>query len=272
MKSRVWPMVGGLVLAGCLNPVEEVECTTDVDCGHDMSCVASRCAPSARQQDAGHASVDGGSHDGGTADSGAADAAVSDAGAFDAGTFDAGPPRCSTTNPCLPTGYKFELAPECGVFCYYDEAHNLAMNGPGQGQNPAGFAQYASGQLLDGVRGNADWTVNAGFEWVGWLYRDASIVFRLATSHEFSAVSVGFNNRGSGTVSVPPEIRIQFGDDGVTFGSAFTFRSADGTLPSVPVGIRQDVVLAVAGATGRFIRVTLVNPSAWSMVDEFEFD
>lgn len=214
--------------------------------------------------------IDAGAFDAGAFDAGQPDAGPIDAG-VDAGVFDAGPPPCSTMSPCLPTGYKFELSPECGVFCYYDEAHNLAINGPGQGQNPAGFGQYASGQLLDGVRGSPDWTVNNGFEWVGWLYREAGIVFQFATSRAFSSVRVGVNNRGNGAVIVPPEIRVQFGDDGVNFGGAYTFRSADGTLPPVPLGARLDVTLPLAGAAGRFVRFTLVNPSAWSMVDEFEF-
>ncbi|MFZ5441975.1 MAG: hypothetical protein ACOZQL_18360 [Myxococcota bacterium] len=136
----------------------------------------------------------------------------------------------------MPTGYKFELAPECGSFCYYDEAHNVAINGPGQEQNTAGFDQYASGQLLDGVRGNPDWAVNVGFEWVGWLYRDATIVFQFAALRSFSFVRLGLNNRGNGTVAAPPEIRVQFSDDGVNVRGTYTFRSADRTLPMVPLG------------------------------------
>ncbi|MDP2269804.1 MAG: hypothetical protein Q8K32_03665, partial [Archangium sp.] len=219
---------------------------------------------------------DAGGFDAGGFDAGGFDAGGFDAGGFDAGGFDAGASRCSASTPCLATGYRFELAPECGVFCYYDEAHNIAINGPGQSQNTAGYDQYASGQLLDGARGNSDWSFNSGsgpgFEWVGWLYRDAAIVFQFPTTNEFSAVRVGLNNQGNGAVYVPSEIRVQFGDDGVTFGSTYFFRRADGSLPPTPLGTRTDVRLVVPGGTGRFIRVTLMNATAWSMVDEVVFE
>ena len=41
------------------------------------------------------------------------------------------PARCSVSNPCIPTGYKFEVSPDCGTYCYYDVTHNVAINGAG---------------------------------------------------------------------------------------------------------------------------------------------
>ncbi len=247
-------IVSGLPSCVCLKTVEEVNCARDFDCGPGFSCINSMC-------------VD------------AADAGRFDAGRFDAGGFDAGPPACSASSPCLATGYKFEQPPECGVFCYYDEAHNIAVNGSGQGQNPAGFSQYALGQLVDGIRGNPDWTVNMGagpgHEWVGWLSRDANLVFQFDTVRSFAAVSLGINNHGTGAVHAPSEIFVEFGDDGVLFGTPYVFRRSDGTLPPLPMGTRCDVALPVPAAHGRFIRLTLVfsAPSAaWSMVDEFAFE
>ncbi|MDP1822171.1 MAG: hypothetical protein Q8L48_02985 [Archangium sp.] len=250
MRSRVQLLLTCFALVGCLSTVPEVQ----LDNGPD----------------------DGGGLEAGTPDASAGDAGGHDAGVPDAGVPDAGAPRCSATNPCAAIGYKFEQSPDCGTFCYYDEPHNIAVNGAGQEQNPANFNQYALGQLVDGVRGNPDWTVNGGngpgYAWVGWLYRDATVVFQFAETREFSAVTVGLNNHGTGAVYAPSEIGVELGDDGVTFGAPWTFRRADSTLPPVAIGTRGDVRLPVPGATGKFVRVTVVYSAAWSMVDEFGFE
>ncbi len=281
MRTRVASVLVVFVAVGCLNTVPETRCVRDFDCGDGLQCIDSRCIEVVDGGIGGGGGVDAGPRDSGVFDAGEFDAGGLDGGAFDGGMFDGGPvdagaPRCTPANTCLPTGYKFEQVSNCGTFCYHDEAHNIAINGSGQGQNTTGFDQYALGQLLDGIRGNADWTVNtgagSGFEWVGWLYRDASVIFRFGTQREFIAVTVGINNHGTGAVYAPSEIRVQLGDDGVTFGVAYTFRRSDGSLPAVPLGTRQDVSLAVPGASGRFVRITLVYSAAWTMVDEFAFE
>ncbi len=307
VSASVFSLLVFSVLPSCLSTVEEVDCARHVDCGPGISCINSVCtdARDSGFADAGFADagfvdagfvdagfvdagfVDAGGFDAGGFDAGGFDAGGFDAGGFDAGDFDAGgfdggvdagPPGCSPATPCLASGYKFEQSPQCGLFCYYDEAHNIAVNGPGQGQNPAGFSQYALGQLTDGIRGNPDWIVNTGagpgHEWVGWLSRDANIVFRFDEPRAFTTVIMGINNHGTGAVYAPSEIRVEFGDDGVLFDAPYVFRRSDGTLPLVPMGTRGDVALPVPAARGRSIRVTLVysSPSAaWSMVDEFAF-
>jgi hypothetical protein len=232
-------------------------------------------APDAGEFDAGtpdagefDAGSDAGEIDAGDFDAGELDAGDFDAG-FDAGVFDAGPPPCTGVDPCIASDYRFEQAPDCGSFCYYDEAHNLAVRG--QANDPSGFAQYARGQLLDGVRGNPDYLVNMGADWVGWLYRDANLIFRFPTARQFNVICIGVNNHGTGGINSPSEVQIQFSDDDVTFGMPYVFRRSMGTLPVIPPGTRADWLLVTPGAQGRYVRITLVYSAAWTMVDEFEF-
>lgn len=178
---------------------------------------------------------------------------------------------CTASDPCLASAYKFEDQPECGSFCYYDEPHNLAVSG--QETNSTGFSQFGPGQLLDGVRGNADWMVNQGHEWVGWLLVDGHVVFRFTKKRDFSAVRVGLNNHGTGAAAQPSEVRLEFGDDGSTFGPARSFRLTDGSLMAVPIGERADVRLPVTGAAGQYVRCTLVHAAgSWSLLDEVTFE
>jgi hypothetical protein len=234
-------------------------------------------APDAGELDAGSAdsgvfdagSVDGGGEfDAGVFDAGTLDAGDFDAG-FDAGVFDAGAPPCTGTDPCIASDYRFEQAPDCGSYCYYDEAHNLALNG--SSSNNAGFNLYARGQLLDGVRGNPDYTLNMGLDWVGWLYRDASVIFRFPSTRRFNVVCVGANNHATGGINAPSEVQIQFSDDDVTWGLPFVFRRSMGNLPTIAPGTRGDWLLVTPGGEGRYIRVTLYYSATWTMVDEFEF-
>jgi hypothetical protein len=213
--------------------------------------------------------LDAGQFDAGTPDAGEPDAGEIDAGELDAGVFDAGAPMCSGSDPCVASDYRFEQAPDCGSYCYYDEAHNLALNG--SSANPAGFNLYARGQLLDGVRGNPDYTLNMGLDWVGWLYRDASVVFRFPSTRHFNVVCVGANNHSTGGINAPSEVQIQFSEDDVNWGMPYVYRRSMGNLPTIAPGTRGDWLLVTPGAEGRFIRVTLYYSASWTMVDEFEF-
>lgn len=292
---KVWLLVGCVAASGCLEVVAEPGDLADAgDSGvGDGGLVSPQVDAGSADagSDAGQAALDGGGEDGGVEDAGAwdaglvdagvadagpvdagvADAGADDAGVADGGALDAGGPPCSVSEPCVASDYRYEQSPDCGTYCYYDEPHNVAVNGPGQGGNPSGFGVYAPGQLVDGLRGHPDYTVNMASAWVGWLYRDASIVFRFPIARSFSALRVGLNNHATGGVYAPSEIQIQFSDDDVTFGMPWVFRRSGGTLPMVAVGTRGDVTLPVPGATGRFIRVTLVYSSTWTMVDEVEF-
>ena len=248
-----------------------------LDAGLPDASVPDAGLPDAGLPDAGvpDASVpDAGVPDAGDVDAGVADSGVPDSGHLggpDAGVPDAGPPPCSTLDPCVASDYRFEESPDCGTYCYYDELHNIAVNGPGQGNNPAGFSLYATGQLLDGVRGDPNYLAAMGYHWVGWLYRDAHVVFRFPTARQFNSVRIGLNNHATGGINSPSEVHVQFSDDGVTFGRAFEFRRASGTLPIITPGTRDDVLLYTPGGAGRFIRLTLIYSAAWTMIDELEF-
>lgn len=175
-----------------------------------------------------------------------------------------------------PTSYKFDKAPECGGACYYDELHNIAINGPGQGANNNGFDQYAPGQLLDGVRGDDVWSADLGngiaYEWVAWRYDDVELTFKFDVSRDLQAVVVGLSNRPDGGVAQPEEIRVSFSDDGINFSPPLSFKLSDGTMPSIPKGERQDVVLAFDAQTASYVKLFVVAGAVeWWFIDEVSF-
>ena len=172
--------------------------------------------------------------------------------------------------------YKFNIETNCGAACYYDEPHNIAINGAGGGGNNNGYDKYASGQLVDGLRGADDWFADLGkgpaWEWVAWSTPAPSITVQFPKARVLALVRLGFNNKKDGTVSQPPEIQLRFGTDGVTWTPVQKFKLEDGTAPTIPDGVRGDIVLAFAAKTVKYVEIHFVTPGTWTFVDELEFD
>lgn len=181
---------------------------------------------------------------------------------------------CEVESNCQPIAYKFTEFPNMGSYAYYDEPHNVAINGAGQGANNTGFDQYATGQLLDGARGSDNWQADLGngpaYEWVGWLAGTPAIIFEFPASRSFTTVTLGINNHDSGNVTEPTFVAVSFSDDGINFGAPLTFQQSDSTLPQIPAGQRSDVTLDLAGHAGSFVRIVFTNPD-WTFVDEVSF-
>jgi hypothetical protein len=182
---------------------------------------------------------------------------------------------CTVGVNCLPVGYKFSVATSCGTYCYNDEAHDVAINGAGQGNNTAGFNQYALGQLTDGKKGAHAWPDNLGngnaFEWVGFVGVDPEVTFKFPVSRLFSTVTLGLSNWDPGDVTEPSSVQVSFSNDGTTFGAPLTFSQSAGTLPVIPFQQRQDISLNIAGQGGAYVKVTFVHAPGWVFLDEISF-
>jgi hypothetical protein len=176
---------------------------------------------------------------------------------------------------CGVATYRFNAPGDCGSYCYYDEPHNVAINGAGQGNNNTGFAKLEIGQLLDGVKGADDWTVNAGkgnaYEWVGWVGKEPQVDFKFPKQRVLKLVKLGLDNFVSGGVVQPTEVRVSFSNDGITWSVPSVFKLSDGTQPAIPAGKRSDITLSFPAVTTQWVAVRFVN-SSWTFLDEVAFD
>lgn len=173
--------------------------------------------------------------------------------------------------------YRFSAVPNCGSYCYYDELHNIAINGEGQSDNNNGYDQLATGQLLDGVRGSDAWPDDLGngnaYEWVGWYAPYAGnpmVLFQFGGQRVFETITIGINNWDPGDVTQPYQIDFAFSEDGVNFGTPLSFSTADGTMEQIPAGYRGDLTFDVSGQTGAYANITFYNPY-WTFIDEVVF-
>ena len=178
---------------------------------------------------------------------------------------------------CGPTVYKYSAPPEkSDAASYYDEAHNIAVNGPGQAANNTKTDTYATGQLLDGVKGADDWLTDLGngmaFEWVAWTAKTQSVTVQFAKPRNLALVRVGMNNANAGTVLQPPKILVRTSSDGVKWSTLLTFATDDGTQPLIPDGHRGDVELALPVQTVRYVEIRFETTGSWTFIDELEFD
>jgi len=176
---------------------------------------------------------------------------------------------------CGKAVYRFNFPGDCGSYCYYDEAHNIALNGPGQGGNNAGFDKYELGQLLDGAKGVADWSANLGkghaFEWVGWQGNDLEITWQFPKERLFSVVKIGFNNFISGGVYQPAEVQVSFSNDDKVWSPPVVFKVSNGSMAAIPAGERGDVALKLSGQSAKYVRLKMNNAN-WTFIDDLAFD
>jgi hypothetical protein len=167
---------------------------------------------------------------------------------------------------CPPVGYAFDVATTPD---FPDEAHALATTG--DPADVSGYATFALGQLLDGVKGPDNF--DPPLEWVVWTEPTVGIIVDFGVPRDFTQVSVGVSNVGL-YIYQPAEIQIGFSDDGETFtrsGPAFHLR--DGSLETLAEGTRGDLLLPVEGK-GRYLQITLVQSSTGGAeaLDELAFE
>ncbi len=177
---------------------------------------------------------------------------------------------------CGAPTYRFSEAPQCGGACYFDEPHNIAVLGPTKADDPSGFLQWASGQLVDGLRGSDDWGVDLGsgvaYEWVGWSSLAPVITVQFAAPRKLGLVRLGLSNGKIGSVNQPPQVSVRLSLDGQTWTPPQVFGLAAATMPAIPQGKRADIALTLPLQVARFVEIAFATPGSWTFVDELEFD
>lgn len=167
--------------------------------------------------------------------------------------------------------YAFNLPPDCGAWCYRDEAHNLAARA--SETDDSGFAVFGAGQLVDGRRGVDAWDADLGFgpayEWVGWIDGAPVLTLDLGQRRAIRRLRIGMSNRGQGGVTQPSVVRVAVGDDLDSFDADRMFARGDGSLAEVPPGSRGDVTLPLGAVTARYVRIAFVR-TGWLLIDEVE--
>ncbi|MFO0747180.1 MAG: LamG domain-containing protein [Myxococcota bacterium] len=161
-----------------------------------------------------------------------------------------------------PAGYRYDsgsgacLGQNGALTCFIDAPHGLVT-------------AYARGLLSDGVKGGL---LDDG-TWVG-IPGDTQITLRASNSRALSTLSIGFGTRTFGTIAArePLSVSVSFSDDGTTFTAPLSFSRAAGTLPFIADGGRGDVVLDLAGTSGRsarYVRIKTTGISGfWTFIDE----
>ena len=177
---------------------------------------------------------------------------------------------------CGPPSYGFSEAPQCGGSCYYDEAHNVAALGALSIEDPSGYSLWASGQLVDGIRGVDEWGANLGngsaYEWVGWASAAPVITVKFAVPRKLGLVRLGLSNEQVGSVAQPPQVSLRLSMDGQTWAQPHSFSLAAATMPVIAVGKRADIALKIPLQVARFVEIAFATPGSWTFVDELEFD
>jgi hypothetical protein len=185
--------------------------------------------------------------------------------------------KANPMEQCGPGVYAFSHPTDCGSWCYYDELHNIEINGAGQGANQAGYNKLAWGQLFDGKKGADLWATDLGkgyaYEWVGWSSKTAVVTFKLPKAKAISVITVGMDNGTPPTdVAQPTEVRVEFSSDGLTWTPPVAFKKSDNSMLTIAPYKRADVPLKLAAAvTTQWARLTFIN-SYWTFLDEVRFD
>ena len=165
--------------------------------------------------------------------------------------------------------YAYNLPPDCGAWCYADEDHNLATTG--SVANVAGYASFAPGQLVDGLRGADQWAQDNGYgpahEWVGWIEGEHQITLRMPEVRTVQRVIVGMSNTVEGGVTQPSVVQVRTSLNGSDWSAPTVFSLGDGSLEAIPAGKRGDVLLSISPQQARYIRLSITR-TGWALLDE----
>lgn len=136
---------------------------------------------------------------------------------------------------------------------------------PGEGTAQGGNFNYfddGGRQLIDGVFGVNNWTVNSGFEWVGWRIANPTIVFSFGGPVSITGLTLGMN-RANGSI-------IFTAFNGSLNGNPFSLSDsafADNTRSNVLFPFSQPIVAST---------LTLIlndgGSDRWLFLDEVRFE
>lgn len=136
------------------------------------------------------------------------------------------------------------------------------------GQRENGFLSGGLGQLTDGIRGDENYKVNKGFEWIGWrnsTHNPLSITFEFANIRNFSKASFHCNNIFTKQMRVLEYARIYFSLDGHRWSQVpqeFAY------MPDMVLEKARDEVIHLHHRIGRFIKFELYFAAKWLLISE----
>lgn len=135
-----------------------------------------------------------------------------------------------------------------------------------------GFLAGGLGQLIDGIKGDDNYKVNKGFEWIGWKSNanyggHMSITFEFTDIRNFTLAKFHCNNIFSKEMAVFHSAKIWFSLDGVQWAQ----QPEDfGYMPDKALEKARDVIVHLHHRVGRFIKFDLMFApnSRWLLISE----
>ncbi|XP_063215525.1 discoidin domain-containing receptor tyrosine kinase B [Bacillus rossius redtenbacheri] len=144
------------------------------------------------------------------------------------------------------------------------------------GREEAGHLSGGLGQLVDGRRGQDNFRLGKGYEWVGWrndtagmVGRPVEVLFEFQKVRNFSAMYLHTNNFFSKDVQVFSHAKAYFSIGGHQFSGEPVIFSY---MPDVVIEQARNVTIKLHHRVGRFIRLHLYFAAKWIMISELSFD
>nr|XP_027199906.1 discoidin domain-containing receptor 2-like isoform X2 [Dermatophagoides pteronyssinus] len=138
-------------------------------------------------------------------------------------------------------------------------------------RSETGFLSDGLGQLVDGIRGDDNYKVNKGFEWIGWKANTQSVVsitFRFADIRNFTSAIFHCHNMFTKDIQVFHSAQIWFSLDGRQWAPIpedFAY------MPDMVVEKARDVIIHLHHRIGRFIKFDFRFAAKWLLISEAIF-
>ena len=135
-------------------------------------------------------------------------------------------------------------------------------------RSETGFLSDGLGQLVDGIRGDDNYKVNKGFEWIGWKANTQSVVsitFRFADIRNFTSAIFHCHNMFTKDIQVFHSAQIWFSLDGRQWAPIpedFAY------MPDMVVEKARDVIIHLHHRIGRFIKFDFRFAAKWLLISE----
>jgi len=135
-------------------------------------------------------------------------------------------------------------------------------------RDESGLLMGGLGQLVDGLKGDDDYKVNKGFEWIGWRFNghgQLSIVFEFADIRNFTMATFHCNNMYTKDMQVFQSAKIWFslnGEQWAPVPESFTY------MPDTVMETARDVVIHLHHRVGKFIKFDLKFAAKWILMSE----
>ncbi|KAJ6222429.1 hypothetical protein RDWZM_000974 [Blomia tropicalis] len=135
-----------------------------------------------------------------------------------------------------------------------------------------GLLKGGLGQLTDGIKGDDNYKVNYGYEWIGWRIEptnpELSLIFKFDTFVNFSSAIFHCHNLYSKDVQVFAGAKVWFSFDGDNWSKRpLEFEYMSDTLEH-----SRDVVIHLHHRIGMFVKFDLQYANKWIMISEVTFN